>query len=183
MDPVPGVAQLPWVERVARDLAATRPGFELHNLGWRDLRAAQVRDTQLAQALAIEPDLVSIAAGPNDLLDPELSRERLERDLEPIYAAFAAGGAFVFTFTYMNLPGSGLLPEEGSSWLSERMGVLHAAVRALAERHGALLIDLFDDPRSANPDFFSADLKHANAAGQEYVAEQTLLALERALGD
>jgi lysophospholipase L1-like esterase len=181
MDPVPGVEQVPWVERVARDLAATNPGFELHNLGRRNLRAAEVRDTQLERALALRPDLVSIAAGPNDLIAPEIEREELERDMEPMYAAFADTGAFVFTFSYMDMPGAGLLPEEPARWLRERMVLLHEAIHALADRYGALYIDLFNDPASANPAFYSADMKHANAAGQEFVAERTLEVLDGAL--
>jgi lysophospholipase L1-like esterase len=181
MDPVEGVEQLPWVERVARALAAGRPDFEHHNLGRRNLPAAAVRDTQLDRALELEPDLVSIAAGPNDLISSEFDRDQLERDMEPMYAAFPDTGAFVFTFTYMDFPSTGLVPEEGAAFIRERMELLHDAVRALADRYGAFLIDLYSDPNTANPDFFSEDLKHANALGQAYVAEQTLNALARAL--
>jgi lysophospholipase L1-like esterase len=179
MDPVEGVEHLPWAERVARALAAGKPGFEFHNLARRNLRAAEVRDQQLDRALALEPDLVSIAAGPNDLIAPELDRDALERDMEPMYAAFADAGAFVFTFSYMNMPGSGLLPDEGAAWLRQRMELLHEAIFTLAQRYEALYIDFFSDPRSANPDFFSEDLQHANAAGQAYVAERTLAALAK----
>jgi lysophospholipase L1-like esterase len=181
MDPVEGVEHLPWVERIARALAAGRPDFEHHNLGRRNLTAAAVRDTQLDRALELQPDLVSIAAGANDLISSEFDREALERDMEPMYAAFADTGAFVFTFTYMDFPNTGLLPEEGAAFLRERMELLHEAIIALADRYGALVVDMYSDPRTANPDFFSEDLKHANALGQAYVAEQTLIALARAL--
>jgi lysophospholipase L1-like esterase len=179
MDPVEGVEYLPWAERVARTLAAGKPEFEFHNLGWRNLSAAEIREGQLDRALALEPDLVSIAAGARDLIAPEFGRDALERDMEPMYAAFADTGAFVFTFSYMNMPASGLLPDEGAAFLRERMELLHDAVFTLARRYGALYIDLFNDPRSANPDFFSEDLQHGNAAGQAFVAERTLEALGR----
>jgi lysophospholipase L1-like esterase len=181
MDPVEGVEHIPWVERVARALAAGKPELEFHNLGWRNLNAAEVRDSQLERALELDPDLVSLAAGANNLIAPELDRDELERDMEPMYAAFAERGAFVFTFTYMDFPGSGLVPEEGARFLRERMELLHDAIITLADRYGALLIDLYNDPKTANPAFFSEDLKHANAAGQAYVAEQTLNALAAAL--
>jgi lysophospholipase L1-like esterase len=177
MDPVEGVEHVPWAERVARTLAAGRPNFEFHNLARRNLTAAEIREEQLDRALALEPDLVCIAAGANDLIAPELDRDALERDLEPMYAAFADTGAFVFTFSYLNMPGSGILPEEGAALLRQRMELLHDAVLTLARRYGALYIDFFNDPRSANPAFFSEDLQHANAAGQAFVAERTLEAL------
>ncbi|HEX2232798.1 MAG TPA: SGNH/GDSL hydrolase family protein [Thermoleophilaceae bacterium] len=181
MDPVEGVEPVPWAERVARALAAGKPEFEFHNLGWRNLCAAEIRDSQLDRALQLEPDLVSIAAGLNDLLASEVDRDRLERDMEPMYAAFAERGTFVFTYKYMDFPSSGLVPEEGAAFLRERMELLHDAIITLAERYGALVVDLYSDPNTANPGFFSEDLKHANAAGQAYVAEQTLNALAAAL--
>jgi len=179
MDPVEGVEHLPWAERVARALAAGKPGFEFHNLGWRNLSAAEVRDSQLDRALELDPDLVSIAAGARNLIAPELDRDGIERDMEPIYAAFAERGVFTFTFLYMDMPGSGLLPGEGLGFLRQRMELLHDAISTLAERYGALLIDLYHDPNTANPDFYSEDLQHANAAGQAYVAERTLEALAK----
>ncbi len=171
MDPVDGIEPLPWVERVAQGLCV-----EHHNLGRRNLRAAEIRETQLERALALEPDLVSIAAGPNDLLHDV---DRIEEDLEPLYAAFA--GVDVFTFTYMDITRSGLLPEDGVAWLRPRMERLHEAVRAAAARHGALVVDLFDDPESGRADFFSSDLKHANARGHAFVAERTLATLSKEL--
>lgn len=181
MDPVEGVEHLPWAGRVARALAETQPDLEFLNLGRRNLTAAQIRDTQLEPALAFEPDLVSIAAGPNDLLDPEFDSEQIERELEPLYASFAGTAATVFTFTYMNMPASGLFPEDGAKVLAARMEALHDAVRANADRFGALVIDIYSDPESANPAFYSADRKHANARGQAYVAQRTLAALEEHL--
>ena len=178
MDPVEGVEHLPWAERLVRELRRTQPALEYHNLAYRGLLAAQIAERQLDRALELEPDLVSIAAGPNDLLDPAFGREKIEHDLEPLYAGFAGTGACVFTFTFLNMPASGVLPEEGARWLAERMEMLHEAIELLAERYGALVIDFYRDPESANPKFWSADLQHANAAGQAFVAERTVAALE-----
>lgn len=174
MDPVPGIEHLPWAPRVARELRRSEPDMEFHNLGYRGLRTAQIVERQLEEAVALEPDLVSIAAGPNDLLDPEFERDRLERELEPLYAAFADTGATVFTFTFMNFPGAGLYPPEGVRFLAERMEALHDAIRVCAERHGAHVFDFYSDPESANPGFISSDLQHANALGQAWVAERVI---------
>ena len=181
MDPVEGVEHLPWAARVARELARTRPALEYYNLAHRGLLTAQIVERQLERGLALEPDLVSIAAGPNDLVHPQFSREQIERDLEPLYARFAQTDAFVFTFTFMNMPASGVLPPDGARWLAERMEILHDAIALHARRYGAFLVDLYADPRGADPSFWSADLQHANAAGQAYVAEVTLDALRQHL--
>src|SRR3712207_1438821 len=133
MDPVEGVEHVPWAPRVAAALAETQPDLEFHNLGRRNLRAAEIVAGQLEPALALEPDPVSIAAGPNDLLFPDFGREQIERDLEPLYARFAEAGIAMFTFTFMNMPASGVFPEEGAQVLAERMETLHDAIRVHAE--------------------------------------------------
>ena len=170
MDPVEGFEPIPWVDRVARGLGVA----EHHNLGRRNLRAKEIRETQLERAVALEPDLVSIAAGPNDLLH---DLDGIEAELEPMYAAFT--DVDVFTFTYMDITRSGLLPEDGVAWLQPRMEELHGIVRELAGRYGALVIDIYADPESRRADFYSSDLKHANARGHAYVAARTIAALTR----
>jgi lysophospholipase L1-like esterase len=174
MDAVEGVDSIPWAQRVADELRKAQPDLEFLNLGRRNLKADAIREQQLRPALDFDPDFVTVTAGPNDLLDPEMAREPLERELDGILGPLAETGATVLTFTYMNMPGSGLYPEDGAKWLADRMETLHEATRAAAERHGALLLDLYSEPESANPDFFSADLQHANAAGQQFVAARTL---------
>ena len=171
MDAVEGFEPLPWPERVARAL-----DVELHNLGRRNLRAREVREQQLERALALKPDLVSIAAGPNDLL---FGLDGIAAELEPLYAAFE--GTDVFTFTYMDLPRSGLLPDEAVAVMQPRMEELHGIVRELAARYGALVVDIYADPESRRADFFSSDLRHANARGHAYVAERTIAALTKEL--
>jgi lysophospholipase L1-like esterase len=67
-EPSPGYRDLSWSERLAAGLAIAQPEAVVHNLGRRDLTAAEVRETQLDAALALCPDLVVLAAGGNDLL-------------------------------------------------------------------------------------------------------------------
>lgn len=174
MDDVEGVESIPWAERVATELRRAQPDLEFLNLGRRNLKAGAVRARQLQPALDFEPDFVTVTAGPNDLLDPEMAREPLERELDGILGPLSRAGATVVTFTYMRMPDSGLFPEEAGAVIRERMEILHAATRASAERHGALLVDLWAMDESADPDFFSRDLQHANALGQRFVAERTL---------
>lgn len=179
MDPVEGVEHLPWAERVARALREGQPDLLFVNLARRNLMAAQIREQQLERALALDPDLVTITAGPNDLLDPEFGRERIERDLDVLIAPLAETEATLVMFTYMNITETGLFPPDGATWLRRRMETLHDATRVVAERYGALLFDLWSRPETGNPGFFSADLQHANARGQLYVAEFTTEHLAR----
>src|SRR6185369_7957676 len=51
-EPVAGYHPLPFADRVRVELARSRPDLAYLNLGRRNLRAAEVRATQLAPALA-----------------------------------------------------------------------------------------------------------------------------------
>lgn len=181
MDPVEGVQSSPWPQRVANALRESQPGLEFVNLSRRNLKADEIRAQQLDRALALEPDFATVTAGPNDLLDPDMTRESIERELDGIFGPLARAGATVLTFTYMDMPGAGILPEDGAKWLAGRMEVLHDATWAVAERHGALVVDLYGREDSARAKYFSADLQHANALGQQYIAEHTLEFLARYL--
>lgn len=73
MDAVDGVESIPWAERVASALRAGHEEFTFVNLAYRSLVARQIRELQLDRALELEPDLVAIAAGPNDLLEVDFA--------------------------------------------------------------------------------------------------------------
>lgn len=57
-----------WADRVAEELARTNPGFEYANLAIRGRLLGQIVDEQLEPAIALQPDLVTISAGGNDLI-------------------------------------------------------------------------------------------------------------------
>jgi hypothetical protein len=62
-DPVDGYLTLDWSRRVARGLRSHRPSLAYRNLGVRGLRAADVRERQLEEALRWAPDLAAVCAG------------------------------------------------------------------------------------------------------------------------
>ena len=65
-----------WADRFAQMLAARQPGLRYANLAIRGKVLRQVAEEQVPQAIAMSPDLVSLAAGGNDLLrfrgDPDV---------------------------------------------------------------------------------------------------------------
>ena len=58
-----------WADRVAEKLAKAEPGWEYANLAIRSKRLRHVIGEQLEPALAMEPTLVTLYAGGNDILD------------------------------------------------------------------------------------------------------------------
>src|ERR1700757_1646498 len=65
-----------WADRFAEKLAAPHPGLRYANLAVRGKGVREVAEEQVPQAIAMSPDLVSVAAGGNDLLrlraDPDV---------------------------------------------------------------------------------------------------------------
>lgn len=180
-DPVDGYAGLPWGDRVVRALRGHRPDLAYLNLGRRGLLAAEVREQQLAPALAFAPDLAAVCAGGNDLLRQEFEHEALERELDGIVAPLRAAGADVFLFTLLDITRAYELPEPWGSRLADRLAALSAITTSVARRNGALLADCASHPRGADPSIYSSDMLHLNLRGHAIAAGQALLTLSRAV--
>src|SRR2546430_696729 len=78
-DPTEGYVTATWAGRVAAALARERDGFTYTNLAQHGAKAADIRDSQLGPALDLEPDLVAMIGGGNDLLAEEF-------DIAPVKA-------------------------------------------------------------------------------------------------
>src|SRR6476646_7866361 len=57
-----------WANRLAERLAAAQGRVLYANLAVRGLTTRRIRETQLAPALAMRPDLATVVSGTNDLL-------------------------------------------------------------------------------------------------------------------
>src|SRR6476661_5403867 len=84
-----------WADRVAEKLAKAQPGWEYANLAIRSKRLRHIIDEQLVPALAMEPTLVTLYAGGNDILDFGTDMDALMAEYEALVARLAATGATV----------------------------------------------------------------------------------------
>ena len=58
-----------WADRLAQQIANTQvEPLEYANLAIRGLRLREIRDTQFEDALAMEPDLLTVFGGVNDII-------------------------------------------------------------------------------------------------------------------
>jgi lysophospholipase L1-like esterase len=166
----PGYRSLRWGARVAAVLARVNPGAVYENLGTREQRAAEIRDTQLARALALEPDLVAYVGGGNDMLVEHFDVEPVAATIDETIAALAASGATVVTYSMMDLPSA--FP--GLEALGGRLRALNEAVAGIAARHGAVHVDLHSLPCCSDPALYSSDLMHGSMRAQAIVATVTV---------
>src|SRR5512142_2623698 len=83
-DPYPDGTYRGWADLVAARLAVeSGPDFRYANLAIRGKVLDQLVDEQLDPTLAMRPDLISVAAGGNDVLRPVLDTHDLVTRFEP----------------------------------------------------------------------------------------------------
>jgi lysophospholipase L1-like esterase len=163
-----------WADLVATRLAVdSGPEFGYANLAVRGRLLDEVIAEQLEATCAMRPDLVSFAAGGNDVLRRKPDMAGLVARIDPVVARLKAAGSQVILFRFADITAS--LP--GQRIVGPRANALNDGARALAERHDAILIDLFADDTFRNPAMWSTDRLHLSSAGHRRVAGHVLTAL------
>jgi lysophospholipase L1-like esterase len=155
-----------WADRLAEHVAARQGGLEYANLAIRGRTTRQIKADQLPVALALKPDLVTVVAGMNDLLNPQFNARAVAADVEAMFRAFADAGATVLSLTLPDLTPN--LPF--ARIMGPRLVSFNEELRAAGDRVGAIMVDLgrFDD--AANPRLWSDDRLHGNSVGHDVVA-------------
>lgn len=168
-----------WPKRLADGLRAVNPELEFFNLGERYLTARQVRETQLAKALELKPDLVTMFAGGNDMLTKTFEPEKVEAELEVMVSELLAAGATVYICTMWDAPSvEGVLPDEAKEFLRDRFYPFNDRLRAIADRHAADPGFVFDDmarcDAARDASNYSSDCQHLNSRGFALMAAGVL---------
>lgn len=184
-DRMPGYYPAGWADRIADELRAVRPDLVYLNLGERDLRTIQVRQRQLAAALAFEPDLALVACGGNDALHPRFEPDAISRELAAIIEPLQHSGADVLTISVLVVSHYPAFPSWFRPTPSERMRVLAEHTNAVAAKFGTLHIDLSDHPTGQQPhdELLSEDGLHANARSHAICAAEAIRRLGAHLGN
>ncbi|GAA4815697.1 SGNH/GDSL hydrolase family protein [Streptomyces ziwulingensis] len=154
-----------WADLLAARMAARTPGFRYANLAVRGKLIAQIVDEQIEVAAAMGPDVITLVGGLNDTLRPKCDMGRV-RDLltEAVERLAPACKQLVL----MRSPGrQGPVLER----FRPRMEALFACVDDLAQRHGALVVDLYGARSLADPRSWDVDRLHLTAEGHHRVAE------------
>jgi len=173
-DPHPDGGYQGWADRFARHLAARNPGLLYANLAVRGQTTGQVRQTQLAPAVALHPDVAVVVAGVNDLLRPRLDPADLRDNLFAMHADLAGAGAHVVTLTMPDMARVAPLAVA----LRGRLQLLNDLTRETAGRFGSTVVDLAAEPVASHPGLWHTDRLHANPEGHRRIG----LALAEALG-
>lgn len=162
-----------WSQRLAEKIAAVQGGVLYANLGVRGLTTAQVRERQLAAALALRPDLATVFCGTNDVTALRFDAEQVGAHFEDMQRALAATGATVLSFTLPDL--TPVMPL--ARLIAPRITALNQAFRLASRRTGAILVDFAAHPGATDSRLWSDDRIHANAEGHTRIAEALAQAL------
>ncbi|CDO05397.1 SGNH/GDSL hydrolase family protein [Mycolicibacterium cosmeticum] len=168
-----GGALIGFADRLALRLDTHCPGVEYANLAVRGKRIRDVLDAQLPAALAMQPDLVTVCVGMNDVTRPGRKFDQALLDLDTLHDRLADTGATVVTTTFPDL--ARVLP--AGRVLVPRVLRINDAIRAAADRHGFRLIDLYTADSMTDPDTWSADRVHGSTKGHQLFAAAAAEAL------
>ena len=143
-----------WADRFAEHLAATQPGLCYANLAVRGKTLAQIADEQIPQAIAFRPDLVSIAAGGNDMLRPGVDPDALAESFDEVIRTLLQAGCPVLMFTGFD-PRFPVL-----RLIRGKVAAFNMHLRAIADRHQCQVVNLWSMTVLRDPRAWSADRLH-----------------------
>lgn len=159
-----------WADLVAEQLAIGQPDFRYANMAIRGKLLDQIVADQIPAAERLRPDLITFAAGGNDILRPQYDADALAERFDAALERLVATGADVVIFTGFDTRRMALLRR-----IRGRIATYNELIRTSADRHRSLVVDLWgmtsvlSDPRA-----WGTDRLHLTTAGHRRVALRVL---------
>jgi lysophospholipase L1-like esterase len=163
-----------WPDELARSLG---PETRYENLAEVGATSAEVERNQLERALELDPDLITLVCGANDVLastrpDEHEYAQRLSRMFQRLRRD--APRAEIMTATYPDLSRFLELRPRSRARVEKGMKRFNAAARTVAERHGIALLEGFDHPAAEQRATFADDGFHPSPEGHRRAAAEFL---------
>lgn len=182
--PRPGGAD-GWADLVEESARAAGVEAELTNRAQVGVTATEVLIEQLPGAIAVEPQLVTLICGGNDvILSPRPDLDEFADSYAQILRSLDRflPDATVITATYPLIDESLPLRERTRRRIREGLVELNSRIREIAPRFGAELIELAEHPGRFQASNFEPDGVHPSDVGHVLAAEAMLPAIATALG-
>lgn len=158
-----------WADRVADKLAKEQPGWEYANLAVRSKRLRHIAAEQLEPALAMNPTLITLYAGGNDVLDAGTNITDVLQQYEELVAALSTTGATLLLFTGYDVDVTPAL-----RIFRRRNHLYNDGVRRIAEQYDAVLVDYWRFEAYRDPRMWAPDRLHMSKPGHKYLASEIL---------
>ena len=167
-DEAPDGSYVGWADRLAATLAERRPGFRYANLALRGKMLREIIDEQVPIAIEVRPDLVTICAGGNDLIVPGSDVDAIAEEFEQAVVALRAAGCEVLIFT-----GPDPRSQPVVRRVRPKVAIYNANLRAIADRHGTMMVDLWAMKTLVDGRAWSDDRLHFSTEGHRRIALRT----------
>ncbi|PQZ86412.1 SGNH hydrolase [Arthrobacter sp. MYb227] len=165
-----------WADKVAEQLCQD-PDWGYANLAIRGKKVGQIIDEQLPVALRMNPSLISLYMGGNDILRPRVDIDNLLQKYDAMVGELAGTGAQLLLFTGFDSNGSAIFEKTRG-----RTAIYNLGVRAIAERHGARVADYWNWYEFQDWRYWATDRLHMGAAGHTLMAKKVLGVLGEGFG-
>lgn len=162
-----------WADRVAEVLATHTDDFGYANLAVRGRKMDGVIAEQVPAAIALNPDLISVYAGGNDILRPSVDIDAICARYDVALGKLAATGARLVVFTAYDPGGSAIFRP-----LRGRFAIYNEMVRWSAQRHDATIVDYWRLRDLRDHRHWDSDRLHMGPQGHQRVAIAMLDALK-----
>jgi lysophospholipase L1-like esterase len=163
-----------FADRLAEIIDAHHPGLAYANLAVRGRRIRDLLDEQLPRALAMQPDLVTVCIGMNDVTRPGRHFDDALTELEDLYAQLALSGATVVTTTFPDI--ARIIPI--GRVLTTRVLRINDQIRKASDWYGFRLVDLYAAASMTDTGTWSADRVHGSPRGHALFAAAAAEALD-----
>ncbi|HEU5471741.1 MAG TPA: SGNH/GDSL hydrolase family protein [Actinophytocola sp.] len=167
-DEAPDGGYLGWADRLAGMIAAGNRDFRYANLALRGKMLAEIVDEQVPVVRSEKPDLVTLCGGGNDIVTPGTDVDDIADLFERTVIEIAAAGSQVVIFT-----GPDPKPQPLLRRVRGKVAIYNGHLRAIADRHGATLVDLWAMDVLRDRRAWSEDRLHFSTEGHKRIALRT----------
>jgi len=164
-----------WADRVAERLAQEVAEFRYANLAVRGRKLDEIADHQVPLLERLQPSLVSIGAGANDIIRTKASPAELGHRFHRMLGRVTDLNDSVVVFA--GFDPRKRIPMTGGP--GERAQAYNECIRRSAEQLGATLVDLWGLPRLYEDRMWAPDRLHLSSDGHALVAAAVLTAIGR----
>lgn len=160
-----------WADRAAEQLALAHPeqSWGYANLAIRGKKMNQILTEQIDTAVALQPTLVTIYAGINDILRPKVDIDAMLGRYSDGLAKLAATGARVLVFTGFDASTSKIFAS-----IRGRTAIYNELLREVTQNHGAELVDYWRFREYNDWRLWGIDRMHMSTPGHINMANRVL---------
>jgi len=164
--------------RLLRDAIATDHDVSFCNFARPGATAADLRNSQLGDALEHRPQLASLIVGLNDTMRSAWDPKKLRSDLLHSANSLAEQGATLMTVRFHDHSRVFGVPRPLGGPLRQRIDLLNDVYEEIHATHSGLQVDLGQHPRVYDREFWSFDRLHPSELGHRALAHEFSALLE-----